>query len=65
MILTFTSGAINGATRCLTIAIIEDSALEVNETFSVILTESDDDVNVLTSMTTVIIIDNSSELKWR
>ena len=62
MILNFTSGVSDGDTECLNITIMDDNALEGNQTFSVTLTESDNGVNVLTTITTVTITDNDSEL---
>lgn len=37
----FVTGSTNGATRCVNITIIDDNALEGEQTFSVILTTED------------------------
>ena len=57
---TFTSGSINGDTRCVNITILEDYALEENETFLVTLNSSDSNVMMGTFVTTIDIIDNDS-----
>ena len=58
---TFTSGSMGGAARCVNISIIDDRALEDNETFTVVLTTSDPDVILGTSRTTVTITDNDGK----
>ena len=56
---TFNSGSKNGATRCVDISIIDDSALELQQAFEVILTTEDSQV-ILGSVvaTTITIMDN-------
>ncbi len=63
MVLTFSSGATDGITECLNINILDDDALEADQTFSVTLTEQDDDVDVGNIMMTVTITDNDSKLR--
>ncbi len=63
MVLTFSSGASDGDRECMNVTIMDDDALEADETFSVTLTTSDDDVNVVNSMTTVTITDIDSKLR--
>ncbi len=63
MVLTFSSGASDVSIECMNVSIREDDALETDETFSVTLTTSDDDVDVVNSMTTVTIRDNDSKLR--
>ncbi len=63
MVLTFSSGASDSDTECMNVTIIEDEALEANQTFSVTLTTSDDDVDVVNNMMTVTITDNDSKLR--
>ncbi len=55
MVLTFSSGASDGDTKCLAVTITDDDALEAEESFSVKLTVSDDDVKVISNVTTVTI----------
>lgn len=57
---TFTSGSINGATRCANISILDDNALEVNENFTLTLSTEDSNIKIGTSVTTITIIDNDS-----
>ena len=45
----------------MNITILEDDAVETNETFTVTLTTSDPDVMIGTNVTTVSIIDNDGE----
>ncbi len=56
--MTYTSGSTDNAVRCITVSILEDAALEGNQTFTVMLSTSDPDVMLGISMTTVIITDN-------
>ncbi len=57
MVLTFSSGVSDGDTECLAIIITDDDALETEETFSVTLTVSDDDVMVIgTANVTIVTI---------
>ncbi len=63
MVLTFSSGASDSDTECMNVTIMDDDALEADQTFSVTLTTSDDDVNVVNSMTTVTITDIDSKLR--
>ena len=53
----FTSGSMHNATRCINVTIIDDGALEDDETFTVILTTSDLSV-MLVNVTAITIIDN-------
>ncbi len=55
MDLTFSSGASDGDTKCLAVTITDDDALEAEESFSVALTVSDDDVKVIANITTLTI----------
>jgi hypothetical protein len=55
---TFTSGSMYGATRCVNITILEDGALEGDQTFTVMLTTSDPNVVIGINMTVVTIMDN-------
>ncbi len=54
----FTSGSTNNAVRCVNINILDDDALESNQTFTVMLTTSDPDVNIQTSTTLLTVTDN-------
>ena len=63
MVLTFYSGANEGYTECMGVTIMDDDALEAEETFSVTLTEQDDDVDVENNMTKVTITDNDGKLR--
>ncbi len=56
--LTFTSGFTDNDVTCAVVGIIDDSALERNQTFTVTLTTPDPDVMLGTDMTTVTITDN-------
>ena len=44
--------------ECVNVNIIDDGALEIDETFTVILTTSDSAVTLDTDVTTIIITDN-------
>ncbi len=57
-VLIFISGSTDNATRCVDISILEDNALEGNQTFTVVVATSDPDVMFQTSMTSVTITDN-------
>ncbi len=63
MVLTFSSGASDGDTECLTVTIKDDNALEADQSFNVTLTEQDDDVDVVNIMITVNIKDNDGKLR--
>ncbi len=63
MVLIFSSGASDVSIECMNVTIREDNALEIDKTFSVTLTISDDDVDVVNSMMTVTITDNDSKLR--
>ncbi len=63
MVLTFSSGASDGSMECVNVTIINDDALEANQTFSVTITEHNDAVEVVNVMTTVTITDNDSTLR--
>ena len=54
----FTLGSTNNSMRCFAISIIDDAALEGNQTFRVTLSTLDPNVMLGTSMTTVTIMDN-------
>ena len=56
----FSTGSADGATECVNIHIIDDNALEANQTFSVILStmDPDDEVMIAVNITVIIIIDN-------
>ncbi len=53
--LTFTYGSTNNAVRCVDITILEDDALEGDQTFTVTLTTSDPNVMLGTDMATITI----------
>jgi hypothetical protein len=55
---TFSSGSPDSAARCVNIPILDDGALEGNETFTLTLTTSDPDVMLGNNVTTITIIDN-------
>ncbi len=59
--LIFTSGSTDNATRCVDISILDDGALEGNQTFTVTLTTSDPDVMLGTNVTTITITDNDGQ----
>jgi hypothetical protein len=54
----FTSGSPDGAARCVNIPILDDDALEGEQTFTLTLTTSDPDVMIGNDATTITIIDN-------
>jgi hypothetical protein len=54
----FTSGSPDGASRCVDIPILDDGALEGEQTFTLTLTTSDPDVMLGNNVTTITIIDN-------
>ena len=54
----FISGSANNATQCVNISIVDDDALEGNQTFLLSLTTSDSRVIVGTNLTTITIKDN-------
>ena len=60
---TFPSGSNSNDTRCLSISILEDGALEANQTFTVTLATLDPNVILGNSVTTVTIVDNFGENK--
>ncbi len=55
---SFASGSTNNAVRCVGITILDDDALEGNQTSTVTLTTSDPDVTLGTDMTIITITDN-------
>ncbi len=57
-LMTFISGATNSAVQCVDISILEDDALEGNQTFTVTLTTPDLDVMLGNDMNTITITDN-------
>ena len=48
----------DNATKCVNISIVDDNALEGNQTFMVTLTTSDPDVMLGNNMTAINIVDN-------
>ena len=56
--LTFTSGSMDNVTRCVDISIIDDNALEGEETFTVALTTFEHNVVLGNDLLIVTIIDN-------
>ncbi len=56
--LIFTSGSNVNAVRCVDISLLEDIALEGNQTFSVTLSTSDPDVMLGNDIITITITDN-------
>ncbi len=63
MILTFSPGSSDGDTECMIVTIIDDDALEADQTFFVTLTTSDDDVRVSVDTMTVTITDNDELIR--
>ncbi len=57
----FASASTNSDVQCVDFSILEDSALEGNQTFTVTLTTSDPDVMLGNGMTAITIIDNDSQ----
>jgi len=55
---TFTPGSMSNATRCVNLMITDDSVLEGDQIFTVMLTTSDPDVVLGPSVTIITIIDN-------
>lgn len=55
---TFATESTNGAANCVSISIVDDDALEGNETFAVELATLDRDVIIMNNKTTIIITDN-------
>lgn len=58
---TFTSGSMNGATRCVDTIILDDNALEGNQNFTLTLTTVDSSVILGTAVTAIKIVDNDSQ----
>ena len=56
--LIFPSGSMKDSSRCVSINITDDAALEGNQTFTVTLTTSDPDVLLGNDMTVITIEDN-------
>lgn len=54
----FTSGPTDNATRCVDITLLPEDPLEGDQTFTVMLTTSDPDVMLGTSVTTITIIND-------
>ena len=54
----FSSGSVNSFTRCINITIIDDDALEGNQSFILALTSPDPDVAVHGAVTTIVVEDN-------
>ncbi len=61
--LTFVTGSTNNDVRCLNITIVDDSALEGNQTFTVKLTTSDPDVIPGINITTINIADDDGTFR--
>ncbi len=57
-IVIFTSGSSDNNTRCVEISILDDDALEGNQTFTMTLTTSDPDVLLGTDVTNITVVDN-------
>jgi len=60
--ITFNSGSAAASTGCTNISIIDDNALESNQTFTVTLTTSDPDVILGSNVTTITIVDNDGTI---
>ena len=58
---TFAQGSSDGAAKCISILIINDNALEGNQTFIVRLTTLDSSVILENTVTTVTIMDNDGK----
>ena len=54
----FAIGSTNGSIRCVAISILDDGALEGNQTFAVTLTSSESNVMLGISVVTITITDN-------
>ena len=54
----FTPGTRNGSMECLQVRIIDDNALEYNQSFPVKMTTSNSDIVLKRPQTTVIIVDD-------
>ena len=66
----FLSGSSDSTAGCVNITILDDAALEGNQTFTVTLTTSDPSVLLANDMTVITIEDNDSVLiylkqRWR
>ena len=59
---TFVAGSTDNATRCVNITILDDAALEGNQTFTLTLSTSDPDVVLGNNVTVITIEDNDSVL---
>ena len=59
--LTFAVGSANAIMQCLDVSITNDTALELNETFTVILATVDPDVILENNMTDITILDDDGE----
>ena len=58
---TFTSGAARNNSICVDITVIDDSALEGDQTFSLMLNTLDPDVLILINTSIIKIIDNDGQ----
>ena len=58
---TFTRGSSNGATRCVVINIVDDAALEKNQTFYLALTTATSGVLQQKNTTVITIIDKDGK----
>jgi hypothetical protein len=61
-VMAFSVGSQDGDTRCMDIPIVDDGALEGNETFTLTLTTSDPDVMLGNDVTTITIIDDEGRI---
>ena len=59
---TFVAGSTDNATRCVNITILDDAALEGDQTFTLTLSTSDPDVVLGNNVTLITIEDNDSVL---
>ena len=59
---TFAAGSTDTATRCVNITILDDAALEGDQTFTLTLSTSDPDVLLGNDKTLITIEDNDSAL---
>ena len=58
---TFQSGSTDNATECVNISIMNDSALEGDQDFTLILSTSDTNVHIARNTTIITIIDDDGE----
>ena len=60
-VVIFPAGTSNGGMQCIAVTIIDDSAMEGDETFTVTLTTSSPHVTLGNAVTTITITDNDGE----